>query len=131
VGLIYVDACLLIYAIEDHPRFGARVRARIGSVPAEALAVSPLVHLECRVGPMRAGNAVLLRYYEQALGRLVQLPLPQDVFLRAARLRAEFGLKTPDALHLSAALHHGCEALWTNDGRLMHAGRGLAVNVLD
>ncbi|MBP8803259.1 MAG: PIN domain-containing protein [Pseudoxanthomonas sp.] len=50
--------------------------------------------------------------------------------MQAAHLRAHFGLKTPDALHLAAAQHHRCQALWTNDERLSKAGHGLAVNVL-
>lgn len=130
MGLIYVDACLLIYALEDHPRFGALVRERFAAVPADALAISPLVQLECLVGPMKAGNLVLQQYYEDALARLVQLPLPQAVFLQAARVRAQFNLKTPDAIHLCAARHHGCDALWTHDDRLQQAGAGLAVNIL-
>ncbi|MBC7648600.1 MAG: type II toxin-antitoxin system VapC family toxin, partial [Vitreoscilla sp.] len=52
------------------------------------------------------------------------------IFLQAAMLRARFGLKTPDALHLACAQHHGCTALWTNDERLAQAGHGLARSVL-
>ena len=130
MGLIYVDACLLIYALEDHPRFGARVRERFAAAPANGLAISPLVQLQCLVGPMKSGNLVLQQHYEEGLARLVQLPLPAAVFLQAARLRAQFSLKTPDAIHLCAARHHGCSSLWTNDDRLLPAGEGLAVNVL-
>jgi predicted nucleic acid-binding protein len=130
VGLIYVDACLLIYAFEDHPRHGARVRRRLAAAPPDTLAISPLVQLECLVGPMKTGNLVLQRYYEEGLRQLVSLPLPETVFLQAARARAQFGLKTPDAIHLAAAQHHRCAALWTNDDRLAQAAHGLAVNVL-
>ena len=130
MGLIYVDACLLIYAFEDHPRHGAAVRERLAAAAADSLAISPLVQLECLVGPMRAGNLVLQRYYEDGLRQLVNLPLPEAVFLQAARARAQFGLKTPDAIHLAAAQHHRCAALWTNDDRLAQAAHGLAVNVL-
>jgi uncharacterized protein len=130
VGLIYVDACLLIYAFEDHPRHGARVRQHLASAPPDSLAISPLVQLECLVGPMKSGNLVLQRYYEEGLRQLISLPLPEAVFLQAARVRAQFGLRTPDAIHLAAAQHHRCEALWTNDDRLALASHGLAVNVL-
>ncbi len=130
MGLIYVDACLLIYAFEDHPRHGARVRRRLAAAPPDTLAISPLVQLECLVGPMKTGNSVLQRYYEEGLRQLVSLSLPEAVFLQAARARAQFGLKTPDAIHLAAAQHHRCAALWTNDDRLAHAAHGLAVNVL-
>ena len=65
MGLIYVDACLLIYALEDHPRFGARVRERFAAAPANGLAISPLVQLQCLVGPMKSGNQVLQQHCEE------------------------------------------------------------------
>jgi len=52
------------------------------------------------------------------------------IFDRASRLRAGYGLKTPDALHLATALHYGCDEFWTNDGRLKLAAGGIAVDVL-
>lgn len=130
MGLIYVDTCLLIYAFERDPVFGARARQALRQRPTEGFAISPLVKLECLVDPMRSGNALLQKYYEEGLAGFVQLPLPEPVFLLGAQLRARFGLRTPDALHLAAAQHHGCEALWTNDDRLAAASRGLAVNAL-
>jgi uncharacterized protein len=56
--------------------------------------------------------------------------MPEPVYLQAAQLRAHFNLRTPDALHLSCAQHHRCEALWTNDDRLNQASHGLARNIL-
>lgn len=43
------------------------------------------------------------------------------MFDLATELRARHGLKTPDALHLAAAIACGCNELWTNDGRLTRA----------
>lgn len=129
MGLIYIDACLLIYAFENHPRYADVVRKLFGKATPGSLAISPLVQLECLVGPMKTGNQVLQQHYEQGLRRLVHLPLPEPVFLQAANVRARFGLRTPDAIHLAAAQYHRCVALWTNDGRLAQAAHGLAVDV--
>jgi predicted nucleic acid-binding protein len=128
MGLVLVDACLVIYAFEDHPLHGPRVRQAFEG--QADLAVSPLVKLECLVGPMRSGNLALQRYYEEGLAQFNVLDMPEQVYLLAAALRARFGLKTPDALHLATAQFHGCQALWTNDDRLAAAGCGLAVNLL-
>ena len=130
MGLIYLDSCLVIYAVENHPAMAPRVLKAMSRHPADSFATSSLVGVECLVGPMRTGNLGLQRRYEEGLNEFAQLALPEPVYLSAARLRARFSLKTPDALHLACAQHHGCAALWTNDDRLAQAGHGLAVNVL-
>jgi predicted nucleic acid-binding protein len=129
VGLIYLDTCLLIYLVERHPDFGARVEAALAASDAQ-FAISPLVKLECLVQPMRSGDLVRQRYFESALAELRLLPMPEPVYLAAAQLRARFNLRTPDALHLACAQQHGCDALWTNDDRLVAASHGLVVNIL-
>ncbi len=71
---------------------------------------------------------------ERAFNRLfetvVPLTMPAEVYLQAAQLRGWLGLKAPDALHLTCARHHHCEALWTNDERLHQASHGLAQMIL-
>ena len=130
MGLIYLDSCLVIYAFENHPRWGEVARAALAREAPERFAISPLVMLECLVAPMRSGNLVLQRHYEQGFRQFEILPMPETVYAQAAQLRARWGLKTPDALHLSTAVNHGCTALWTADDRLQRAAQGLAINVL-
>lgn len=130
MGLIYLDACLLIYAIEDHPVWAGDVRTSLRDKPDARFAVSPLIKMECLVKPLKTGDIAMQRRYEAGLNEFVQLPMTETIFLQAAMLRARFGLKTPDALHLACAQHHGCTALWTNDDRLAQAGHGLARNIL-
>lgn len=38
-----------------------------------------------------------------------------DIARRAAVLRVQYQLKTPDALHVATALETGCQAFLTND----------------
>jgi uncharacterized protein len=130
MGLIYLDACLLIYAIEEHPVWANDVRAALKNEPDARFAMSPLIKMECLVKPLKTGDMAMQRRYEAGLNELVQLPMTEAIFLQAAMLRARFGMKTPDALHLACAQHHGCTALWTNDDRLAQAGHGLAKNIL-
>jgi uncharacterized protein len=92
--------------------------------------ISPLVKCECLVGPLKRGDPVLEHAYTKLFEVFMSLAMPEPVYLQAARLRARFTLRTPDALHLSCAQYHRCEALWTNDDRLTQASHGLAHNIL-
>jgi uncharacterized protein len=130
VGLIYLDSCLVIYLVENHPRWGERIAGAIAKAEAACFSISSLVKCECLVGPMKRGDPVLERAYSQFFDQFALLPMPDPVYLHAARLRAHFGLRTPDALHLACAQHHGCDALWTNDDRLAQSSHGLALNIL-
>ena len=130
MGLIYLDSCLIIYAVEQHPQWGPGINQAMAKRAPEGFAISSLTKMECLVRPIREANLALQRQYEQFFGSYHLLAMPEDVFLLAAQLRARFGLKTPDALHLASAQFHGCDALWANDDRLTQAGHGLAVNIL-
>ena len=88
------------------------------------------MQLECLVKPIRDGDLVMRRCYEQAFGDLSVLDMPGPVYHQAAELRARFGLKTPDGLHLASAQHHACAEFWTNDRRLAKAAHGLDVDVV-
>jgi predicted nucleic acid-binding protein len=57
--------------------------------------------------------------------------MDEKVYIMAAEIRARFGIKTPDALHLATAQTHKCEAFWTNDNRLAVASRELAIDVIE
>jgi predicted nucleic acid-binding protein len=92
--------------------------------------ISPLVKCECLVGPPKRGDPLLQRAYTDLFGLLVSLEMPEQVYLRAAQMRAGFGVRTSDALHLACAQHHRCDALWTHDDRLAQASQGLAVRII-
>jgi predicted nucleic acid-binding protein len=130
MGLIYLDACLLIYLAERHARWGKPVADAIAREREQRFGISPLVKLECLVGPIRRGDPVSRREYALLFEAFVPLAMPESVYLQAAQLRAHFGIKTPDALHLACAQHHRCDALWTNDDRLAQASHGLARRIL-
>ena len=127
----YVDTCLLIYWVEDSSPLAQAAKAWVARQHDARLCVSPLVRLEVLVKPTRAGDAALVQVYEKVLIDQEWLAIGDEVFAHALALRAHHGLKTPDALHLATALHHGCTEFWTNDDRLKAAVGALAVNVLE
>lgn len=128
--MIYLDSCILIYALEDRGSRGDAVRAALRDVESPVGSSDLALH-ECLVVPLREKNVELRDRYLAMFERLERTPLGADVFVRAAEVRADFGLRTPDALHLAAAQLTHCDALWTNDKRLAAASRGLAVDVVN
>ena len=125
MGLIYLDTCLVIYLVEAHRDLGPKVSELVDD-PESSFAISPLVRMECLVAPLKNNDEPLLSRYETVLGKFHNLPVSEDAFVAAARLRAEHGLRTPDALHLAVARTGGCDAFWTNDDRLAKAAPGFA-----
>jgi len=118
VLLIYVDTAPLIYLVEHVPQYGDLVAQRLSST--DALVVSDLSRLECRVKPMRDGNTALLDEFDRFFNESVSevLALSREVIDRATEIRSLYGFKTPDAIHLAAAILSNCELFLTNDRRL-------------
>ncbi|MEP7186034.1 MAG: hypothetical protein ABI767_09375 [Rhodanobacter sp.] len=61
MGLIYLDACLLIYLVERHPRWGDVVAKAMANASKSQFGISSLVKFECLVGPANRGDSVLER----------------------------------------------------------------------
>ena len=130
MGVIYLDSCLLVYVVEEHPVFVMPVRNAIDAESEIEFVISPLVKLECLVKPLMSGNTAIKKRYESAFSVLTTVNMPEEVYLDAALLRARFKLKTPDAIHLSCCQHHQCTSLWTNDNRFANSGHGVIKNIL-
>jgi uncharacterized protein len=120
--MVLLDANPVIYLIEQPANLGSKVTARVADLltSGERLAVSDLVRMECQVGPLKANDAVLLARYATFFSSpdLDVLPVSPAVCDRAARIRAQYGFKPLDSLHLAAAVEHGCALFITNDAQL-------------
>ncbi|WP_172582643.1 type II toxin-antitoxin system VapC family toxin [Subtercola boreus] len=127
--MIYLDSCIVIYAVEDDGQQGRAVRRRLAELGAQTVVISSLVKLECLVGAHRKGDLALVDHYLRAFEQFGLVELGDAQYLRAAELQARHGIRTPDSLHLAAAQGAGCSELWTADSRLSAASLGLAVDV--
>ena len=124
---VYPDSCVLIYLLENRQPWAMAIRNRLmpAADPWPTLVFSDLTRLECRTHPLKVGDTARLAVFDQLFqtrGYEVRA-LNGDVFDLATNLRAEHGLKTPDALHLAVAIHAGCDEFWTNDYRLQRAAQ--------
>jgi predicted nucleic acid-binding protein len=72
-------------------------------------AVSRLTWLECRIGPIKAGDSALLAVYDDFFARpdLLTVEMDAKAVELATVIRAYHGLKTPDALQAACCLQLG------------------------
>jgi predicted nucleic acid-binding protein len=84
----------------------AALQQLAGEAPELALAVSRLSLLECRVAPMRRGDQDCLDRFEALFAQpdLLVVELSASVVELATELRANHGLRTPDALQAACCL---------------------------
>ena len=132
---IYRDSCILIYRIQQISPWAEIIARKFAPQMDESrLHSTHLARLECRVLPLREGNLKLLELFDKFFAQpaVVIVPLDARVFNLATELRAQDRLKTPDALHLAAAISSECDEFWSNDERLakIAEGRIEVVNVI-
>lgn len=116
---LYLDASAIIYSVEGV----AAVRSALRQEISEALTLggvlltSRLSRMECRVKPLRDGNADLLIHYDSFFGsrELVIAELTAEVVERATELRVKYNFKVPDALHVATAIHECADVVLTGD----------------
>ena len=115
----YLDAAPIIYLVEQIQPFASAVRSRL-TTTGLVLVTSELARLECRVKPLRNSDSIVLQDFDDYFANTISeiIPLTRDVVDRATEIRAQFNFKTPDALHLAAAVIAKCDVFLTNDHRL-------------
>lgn len=122
-GPVGLDTALFIYYIEESPRYLALLEELFGAIDRGQIqaVTSGITLLEVLVVPFRRGDEDLAERYQALLTRsqgLTLRDLDRPLLRTAAGLRATFGMKTPDALQMAAALSTRCSAFLTNDRRL-------------
>ncbi|NJM06830.1 PIN domain-containing protein [Candidatus Gracilibacteria bacterium] len=134
-GTVYVDTNTIIYTVEEIQPYAGLLQALWIAARNRSITVTSceIALLETLVKPLREEKKHLERRYRRFLTLTyeVQLvPIDRKVIEKAARLRADCGIKTPDALHAATALESGSELFITNDPAFRR-GPGLPVAVLD
>ena len=128
---VYLDSCISIYYVELRLPWFAMIEQAFSGDGAPELFISDLVRLECFVLPVRNGDERLKERFDRFFARTIKLELPSEVYELATGLRARHNIKTPDAIHLAAAIHHDCDEFWTNDHRLDRASEDITIRVFE
>jgi len=120
VGL---DTGPLIYYIEEHPAFLARIKPFFEAAERNEFRIvtSFVTLLEVLVHPLREGRPELAEEYRSILLQsraLTAIPLDEGIAEVAAELRARHNLRTPDAIQIATAIRSGASWFLTNDAEL-------------
>lgn len=127
MAVIYLDTCMIIGLIEGDTNQQTILK---NLLPSHQIYSTELARLEARLLAVRQSNETALQQFDRFFKVCEMIDLNRTVFELATTLRAESQLKTPDALHLAAAIQSGCSEFWTNDKQLVKAA-GKRLTVID
>ena len=134
---VLLDTMALIYFLEGHERYGPVAEDILKRIERGKLkgVLSSLVFAELLVPLYRQGKDKMAAGLVSRLSSFANLSvheLDSETAAMAARLRAEYGLRTPDAIHAATALLAGAVGILTNDRQLRRLGNeGLKVWLFD
>lgn len=122
--LVGLDTSPFIFLIEEHPDYLPVVRPLFQAIhTGQVQAVTSTITLvEVLVHPLRQGNTEVSQQYRAILTQaqnIRMLAITPGVAETAAKLRADFKMRTPDAIQIAAALNAGATTFITNDRGLV------------
>lgn len=117
---LYLDASAFIYLVDGPTLFRDRARTALERFKSDSWATSYFSRLECRVKPLRERDNARLAAFDALLDpkRIELIDVDRRIIDRATEIRAEFGLRAVDALHVASAVLSGCDTALTGDAAL-------------
>jgi predicted nucleic acid-binding protein len=117
---IALDTSIFIFQIEENPRYVRWTHQVFSWLAASkaAAVTSTITMLELLVHPCRKGDQERVDAFYALLStypHLEWIPTTMDIADSAARLRAQYNLKTPDAIQAATALASKATGLISND----------------
>ena len=136
ISKVGLDTTIFIYHFENHPIYSPLTRELLSSIEKGVRKgiTSSITLMEIIVKPLSLGRNDIARKYEALLMNFPNLEVVdfnRDVIRQAARLRAEYRLRPPVALQVSACLLGGAEAFITNDHQLDKLKEKMDIVILD
>lgn len=132
---ILIDTNSFIYFMEDNEAYADLLQIIFDRIESGRIfgVTSTLVLTEVLTKPIKDGNKKLQAQYTAFLTHFPNLYLrdmDSGVAIRAAKLRARYGTKTPDSIFIATAFEEHVSAIITNDIRLRKI-EGIDFVVLD
>ncbi len=116
-ALLLVDTAPLIYHLENNEQYAPRFSGLFEQAAAGRLriALTTITLAEVLAGPFARGRDALAARIEAALCEFDVYPLDRSIAVQAARLRARYRLRLPDAIQLATTLEIRAQALVTHE----------------
>jgi predicted nucleic acid-binding protein len=120
---VFLDTAPLIYYIEENRNYSPILNKlfQSNSKGDFLFQTSVITLLEVLVHPMRENEQQLVEEYQNILCNSPSIDIIDitiDIAIKAAGLRAKYGLKTPDSIQVATALNASAQYFLTNDIRL-------------
>ncbi|HBR18180.1 MAG TPA: PIN domain nuclease [Deltaproteobacteria bacterium] len=117
---VFIDTSLFIYHVEKHPRYHILCDKIFKDIETGRIraSTSTLSLLEILLQPYRLKNESLIFNFYSLLTtypNLMWIDLTLNIADLAARLRAEYNLKTPDSIQAASAIASGAAGFICND----------------
>jgi predicted nucleic acid-binding protein len=130
-----VETAPYIYYVENHPVYADKVDAILQIVESRPIEIktSVIALTETLMKPIQANDQGLIDTYLELFNDtdyISLVPITPALAEQAAKIRARYNLRTPNALHITSAITSRCEAFLTNDLTLKRVTE-LQVLVLD
>jgi predicted nucleic acid-binding protein len=120
---IAFDTNAVIYLFEKHPMYGTEIKEVFELIEKGICygITSTLLITEVLTKPFKEEAYDLYHRYMaflRAFPNLLVKDVTRSISISAAKIRAKYNLKTPDAIFIATAFEEGAEAFITNDIRL-------------
>ncbi|MDX2075718.1 MAG: type II toxin-antitoxin system VapC family toxin [bacterium] len=120
ITILAIETAPFIYYVENHPVYSNKINHIFQIIEANGIKIttSAITLTETLMKPMKVGDLQVENNYRELLTRhkTIQLfSVTPNIAENAARLRARYNLRTPDALHIATAIESKSDAFLTND----------------
>lgn len=135
-ALVGLDTSVWIYHLEANERYLGLTTQILDAVRAgrPQAVISVITLMELNVRPYKLNQPGVALHYEAVVANFPHLQvfdIDRTIARRAAQLRAAYGLRPADALHVATSLVAGATAWITNDRALGRLAPHIDVVILD
>ena len=123
---VFLDTSPLIYLLDSDVNFGDKTNKILSALARDnnQFVSSVITCTEYLVIPYRSNNQPLIDAFWELVADcgMILYPITQEIAIKAANIRAEYGFKSMDSLQLAVACIEGCQLFLTNDNQLRRFG---------